>query len=125
MNNIDQLTLGEIKDLQKIFNTEKNDISNGQLGEDVIIRTYVAGVWFGRLEQKDGKEVILTEARRMYSFWCAKSISLSGVAQYGIIHEKSKICPAVSKVWLEAIEIISLTDEAIKSLKGAPNVEAE
>jgi hypothetical protein len=29
------------------------------IGEEVIIRTYSAGVWFGRLEQKDGNEVIL------------------------------------------------------------------
>jgi hypothetical protein len=74
------------------------------IGEEVIIRTYSAGVWFGRLEQKDGNEVILKDARRMWLWCCNKSISLSGVVVNGINREKSRIAPAVASVWLEAIE---------------------
>lgn len=125
--NIDDLTFGELKQIAAMFsgnNATKDGLSE-QIGEYVIIRTYSAGVWFGKLEKKAGNEVILSEARRMYKWWAAKSISLSGVAVYGIIPEKSKICPPIAKQWLEAIEIISMTDEAIKSLKGAPDVEAE
>ena len=98
---------------------------NEQIGTYVIIRTYSAGVWFGKLEKKSGNEVYLSEARRMYEWWCSKSISLSGVAKYGIKQKESKICPALPLVWLEAIEILTLSDEAIKSLKEAPDVEAE
>ena len=124
--NINDMTIGEFKDLQNLFNKQQSGNSlNCQLGEKVIIRTYSAGVWFGTLEQKSGNEVILKNARRMYRFWCAKSISLSGVAQYGLNQDKSKICPAVDKVWLEVIEIISLTDIAIKSIEGAKDVESE
>lgn len=98
---------------------------NDQIGEKVIIRTYSAGVWFGELSQKVKNEVILINARRMYRWWAASSISLSGVAKHGIKHEESKICVPVSKVWLEAIEIISLAATCIKSIESAPEVIAE
>lgn len=125
--------MSKIDDLKELMNLLKDDATpvaeNGglceQLGEYVIIRTYSAGVWFGKLEQKSGNEVILSDARRMWKWWAAKSISLSGVAKYGINEENSKICPALEKVWLEAVEILSMTDTAIKSLKGAKDVEAE
>lgn len=127
--NIEDLTIGQAKELAKMFgNQEQAEKSKGlceQIGEYVIVRTYSAGVWFGILAQKSGNEVILTEARRMYQWWCKKSISLSGVAKYGINQDKSKICPALDKVWLEAIEILSLTDEAIDSISEAYDVEAE
>ena len=124
--NINDLTLGEIKSLSSILNSDTKATGlNCQIGEKVIIRTYSAGVWFGTLDQKSGNEVILTNARRMWRFWCKKSISLSGVAIYGLDQGKSKICPAISKQWLEAIEIISLTDIAIKSIEEAEDVEAD
>jgi len=125
--NIDNLTLGQIKQLRELFgeNQKSKETLNCQLGEKVIIRTYSAGVWFGTLDQKSGNEVILKDARRMWKWWARKSISLSGVAQYGIRHDESKIAPAVSKVWLEAIEIISLTNEAIESIESTDDAEAE
>ena len=126
--NIDDLTFGELKQIAAMFScnfSEKMEGLNDQIGTYVIIRTYSAGVWFGKLEKKSGNEVYLSEARRMYKWLCAKSISLSGVAKYGINQEESKICPALPFVWLEAIEILTLSNEAIKSLKGAPDVEAE
>ena len=126
--------MSKIEDLKELLNLLKEDsvttpaVNDGlceQIGEYVIVRTYSAGVWFGKLEAKTGNEVYLTEARRMYQWWCAKSISLSGVAKYGINQEKSKICPTVDRVWLEAIEILDLTDIAIQSLKEAEDVEAQ
>lgn len=105
-----------------------NDLTIGQgqyIGKRVIIRTYSAGVWFGTLSEKSGNEVILTNARRMWRWQAAKSISLSGVAVYGIEQSKSKIAPSVESVWLEAIEIIELSDVAIKTIGEAKDVEAE
>jgi len=93
------------------------------LDEYVIIRTYSAGVWFGKLQQKLKNEVILSDARRMWKWWCAESISLSAVAKYGIHQEKSKIAPSIQSVWLEAIEILPVTDKACDSLLNA--IEAE
>ena len=97
---------------------------NSQIGKKVIIRTYSAGVWFGELTEDSDMKVKLINARRMWQWWCAESISLSGVAVYGLNQEKSKICPAVSQVTLVAIEILSLTDLSIKSLEKAKNVQA-
>ena len=126
--NIDNLTLGQIKQIQALLgntSTQSQDGLNAMLGKKVIIRTYSAGVWFGELEQKSGNEVILTEARRMWKWWAKQGISLSACAIHGIKHGESKIVQAVESVWLEAIEIIPCTDSAILSLESAPNAEAE
>lgn len=93
--------------------------------EYVIIRTESAGVWCGKLLEKAGREVILGDARRMWSWKCKKSISLSGVAAHGIDPAESKICPRVAKVWMEAIEIIPVSGEALASILDTPDVEAE
>jgi hypothetical protein len=103
----------------------KKEFGSSLMGEKVIVRTYSAGVWFGELSEKSEREVILINARRMYRWKCNRSISLSGVAVHGIDARNSKTCPAVERVWLEAIEIIPLGEVAIKSLEDAPNVEAE
>lgn len=94
------------------------------VGEYVIVRTRSAGVWFGKILAKATREVILGEARRMYSWTAKKSVTLSGVALYGICHDESKIVSPVSKVWLEAIELITVEPLALISLQTAPEVEA-
>lgn len=122
---INDLTIGEAKELVSIFgSSQKESTLTSMIGQKVIIRTYSAGVHFGTLSEKAGNEVILKNARRMYKWWAVKSISLSGVALYGTKHDKSKICPPLKSIWLEAIEIIECTEEAINSIEGAPNVEA-
>ena len=95
------------------------------IDKEVIIRTYSAGCWFGRLSSKEGREVILKNARRMWRWHAAEGISLSGCAIHGIRQEKSKIVEQVDSVWLEAIEIIPCTDTAADSIRGAKNVKAE
>lgn len=123
---INDLTYGELKQIANLFNNQtQGDGLNCMIGEKVIIRTYSAGVWFGFLDQKSGNEVILKEARRMWRWWAAESISLSGVANYGVKQDKSKIAPAVPLVWLEAIEIINCTKKAIESIEGCENAKAQ
>lgn len=124
---IENLTIGEARQLAALFGNQ-NQPSQGlsaMVGKKCIIRTYSAGVWFGEIEQKSGNEVIVKNARRMWRWWAAESISLSAVAKYGVKHDKSKIVEAVNNVWLEAIELIPCTDKAISSIEGAPNVKAE
>ena len=98
---------------------------NFALGKKVIVRTYAAGVWYGVLEDKNGSEVVLCEARRMWNWYTPKGISMSEVSKYGIVHKKSRICEPVDQIWLEAIEIIPCTPEAIVSIEGAPYAEAQ
>ena len=127
--NVDNLTIGQIKEINSFLNLGSNNtnvenkLQHPMIGKKVIIRTYSAGVWFGLLEQKEKNEVILKDARRMYQWFCKESISLSAVAFYGINQDKSKICVAVPSIWLEAIEILPCSIEAINSLETAPIIK--
>jgi hypothetical protein len=91
---INDLTIGQARELSTLFkqNESKESSLNSMIGEKCIIRTYSAGVWFGTVSEKSGNEVIITQARRMWKWWAAESISLSACAIHGIVREKSKIC---------------------------------
>ena len=121
-----KVTLKEIAELFGMVNTTaKSGLNNFAIGQEVIIRTYAAGVWFGRLKEKSGDEVILTEARRMWRWWAKESISLSGVALHGIKQAKSRIAGAVDAVWLQAIEIIPISGKAAESIRTAQETEQD
>ena len=124
---IDNLTLGEIKELVSMFGhqtAQGTPSLNGMIGQKVIIRTNSAGVWFGTLSEKAGNEVILKDARRMWLWKAKQSISLSAVSVHGVDESESKIVEPVASVWLEAIEIIPCEEVAIASIEGAPNVKS-
>ena len=121
-----KVTLKEIAELLAMKNSAaKSGLDGFAIGQEVIIRTYSAGVWFGRLKEKAGDEIILTEARRMWRWWANESISLSGVALYGINQEKSRIAGAINSVWLQAIEIIPISGKAAESIRTAEETEQD
>ena len=122
-----KVTLEEIAELLGgMKNTSaQSGLNRFAIGQEVIIRTYAAGVWFGRLKEKAGAEVILTEARRMWRWWAKESISLSGVALHGIKQEKSRIPGAIDSVWLQAIEIIPVSGKAAESIRTAKETEQD
>jgi hypothetical protein len=124
---INDLTIGQAKELAALFGGSNGSggLDDFAIGRKVIVRTFSAGAWFGTLDRKAGREVILTQARRLYRFWCAKEITLSAVALYGVKHEDSKIVAPVPEEWLEAIEIIPCTEASIASLEAAPHAQAE
>ncbi len=127
--NLDDLTLGQAKELARLLSGSTPAVQspslNQMLGTVCIVRTANAGVWFGTLSEKAGAEVILTNARRLWRWWAAESISLSAVALHGIKREKSKIAEAVPSVWLEAIELIPCSVKAEASIGGADVAKAE
>ena len=86
--------------------------------EYVIVRTYSAGVFAGELESREGKEVVLRNARRIW-YW-AGAASLSELATRGTSKPGDCKFPAeVDKVILtEAIEILSVSQAAQDSIKG-------
>jgi len=88
--------------------------------EYVIVRTYSAGVFAGELVHREGKEVILANARRIW-YW-AGAASLSELAQRGTSEpEECKFPVAVDQVILtEAIEILAVTDTARESIESVP-----
>ena len=121
-----KVTLKEIAELLGMKNTAaESGFNSFAIGQEVIIRTYTAGVWFGRLKEKSGKEVILTEARRMWHWWAKESISLSGVALHGIKQDKSRIAGAIDSVWLQAIEIIPISGTAADSIRTAQETQQD
>lgn len=125
VSKLDDLTIGEAKTLTQMFGKQKAECSlNQMIGEKCIIRTYSAGVWFGEIEQKEKDEVIVKNARRLWYWKAKKSISLSAVAQFGLSDE-SKVAPEVPKVWLQAIELIPVSSESLKSIEGAPDAKAQ
>ncbi len=86
----------------------------------VIVRTYTAGVFAGELVSRSGKEVELTNARRLW-YW-AGAASLSQMAVSGTTQPKDcKFPVAVPRVLLtEAIEILDVTAEARASIEAVP-----
>ena len=121
-----KVTLKEIAELLGAKNTTaESGLNSFAIGQEVIVRTYSAGVWFGLLKQKAGNEVILKDARRMWRWWAKESISLSGVALHGIKPDKSRIAGAVDSVWLQAIEIIPVSGKAAESIRTAEEVQQD
>lgn len=106
-------------------NVKKENLKNKEnpfFGEMAIIRTYNAGVFFGTVDERFGKKILIKNARRMWRWKANNSISLSGCALYGIVNHESKICAPVSKILLEDIEIIECTQIAIDSILNCPEV---
>ena len=82
----------------------------------VIVRTYSAGVFAGYLLKREGKEVELKKARRLW-YW-AGAASLSQLAQEGVSKpEECKFpCEVENVTLLEAIEILDVTEKARESI---------
>lgn len=85
-----------------------------------IIRTYSAGVFAGFVKSRNGKEVELINARRLW-YWNGAA-SLSQLAMEGVKKpEDCKFpCELPLIVLTEAIEIIPCTEAAYKSIKEVP-----
>lgn len=78
----------------------------------VIIRTYSAGVFAGYLQSRKGQEVVLTEARRLW-YW-AGAASLSGLAVEGVKRPLECKFP-VAVPHLELLQAIEILDVSIKA----------
>jgi hypothetical protein len=86
----------------------------------VICRTYSAGVFAGEFESRNGQEVVLRNARRLW-FWKGAA-SLSQLAMEGVKKpDECKFPCEVNRVeLLQAIEILDVTDAARASIAGVP-----
>ena len=90
------------------------------IGKICVVRTYSAGVFFGLLAERDGKEAIVKNARRLW-YWDGAA-SLSQLANEGVKKPKNCKFPApVREVLLtEVIEIIPATEKAVESIAAVP-----
>ncbi len=83
-----------------------------------MVRTYSAGVFAGYIESREGKEATLRNARRIW-YWDGAA-SLSQLATDGTSKPKNcKFpCPVDRVTLTEVIEIIPITEKAQKSIEG-------
>jgi len=86
----------------------------------VMVRTYSAGVFMGELVSRKGQEVVLTNARRIW-YWSGAA-SLSQLAMEGTSDPANcKFpCPVDRVELLHAVEIIDVTSKAKASIDGVP-----
>lgn len=90
------------------------NISASLLNKHVLVRNRSAGVHIGTLVAKKGTNVVLTNARRLWSWKGA--FTLSEVATRGIDSKESRMaCPVETIELTEAIEIIPTTEQARKT----------
>lgn len=84
-----------------------------------MVRTRSAGVFYGELVSRNGQEVILLNARRCW-YWDGAA-SLSELAMEGVTKpEECKFPIAVmgETVLPEMIEMLPMTEKAVRSLNG-------
>ena len=85
-----------------------------------IVRTYSAGVFMGEVVKRKGQEVVLHNARRIW-YWSGAA-SLSQLAMEGTKDpDNCKFPCKVDKVELmQVVEILDMTDAAIASIESVP-----
>jgi hypothetical protein len=108
--------------LEKHVGAEKKEahLESEHVGKICMVRTYSAGVFYGLLEKKVGKEGLIRNARRVW-YWKGAA-SLSQLVTEGTKNPSECRFPcAVDSVELsEIIETIPMTQKAIESLNGVP-----
>lgn len=88
------------------------------MSKKVIIRGDRSGVFFGTLAERTGREVKLTNCRRLW-YW-EGAASLSQLATEGVkVSQNCKFTVTVPEIEiLDAMEVIPCTEEAIKSIEN-------
>lgn len=89
-------------------------------GRYCMVRTYSAGVFAGTIKERDGEEILLNDARRIW-YWDGAA-SLSQLATTGTSKPNNCKFPSeVAEVLLRGVvEIIPITDEARASIASVP-----
>ena len=89
-----------------------------------IVRTYSAGVFFANVESRNEEEAVLTDARRLW-YWKGAA-SLSEMAVRGVKYPtECKFPVAVPRIEVtEVVEILDCTPEAIANLEAVPEWRA-
>lgn len=118
--NATELTVNGVVYVPKSAVSENSFTPNTEGLRYVIVRTYSAGVFAGYLKTHKDKEVELVQARRLWSW--AGAFTLSQLSQEGTNKPNSCRFPAIvpSIILTEAIEILPTTDKARDSIIAVP-----
>lgn len=90
------------------------------IGKHVIVRSNLAGVFFGILTAKDGDELTLSNARKFYYFSGANTVE--DLANQGALNvNKCKLTVEINVIVISKFEqILPCTDKAIAQIKTIP-----
>jgi len=107
-----------LKDLRELLSSnEVPTFDNKMIGKYVLVRCRDAGVHCGVLESHNGRECVLTEARRLW-YWKPKAGAfLSSVAEEGL-DSSSKVGQCQTRIHLtENCEIAQCSEKAEASIR--------
>jgi hypothetical protein len=90
------------------------------IGKHVIVRSNLAGVFFGILKAKKGTELTLSKARKFYYFSGANTVE--DLATQGALNvQNCKLTTEVNEIIIDKFEqILPCTKEAIMQIKTIP-----
>lgn len=90
------------------------------IGKHVIVRSNMAGVFFGILTKKEGTELTLKNARKFYYFSGANTVE--DLANQGALNkEDCKMTVAVDEIVISNFEqLLPCTKESIKQNNSIP-----
>ena len=122
MNNIDDLTIGQARELAAMFGGMAGAAPAAAphpfVGRYVICRCTGAGVHAGTLVSVNGDTAILRDSRRLWQWQARDGVALSGVAQTGLAG--GKIDTSNPEIQLMGVcEIIPCSDAARESIQNA------
>jgi hypothetical protein len=118
--NIDDITIGQARQIAAMLGSATPpSFDNGMIGKYVVVRCRDAGVHAGVLEATNGRECVLTEARRLWYWKVAGSGDFLNAIALAGVHKDSKLSAPVKRIHLtENCEIIQCSFEAEASIRA-------
>jgi len=113
--NIDELTIGQARELAKLFSQPAQNGNHAAIGKYCVVRCCSAGVHVGIVTAVNGGEVTLKETRRIWSWQGA--LSCTEIAVSGISGGKVSV-EAPENFVQGRIEIIPCSKESEKCLRN-------
>ena len=113
-------SLNEITINGKIYVEKGSNLTKAKILDGMkycIVRCYWSGVFAGYIEKRDGREVILRNARRIWYWSGAASLSQLAVDGTSDSGNCKFPCEVDEIKILDAIEIIPCTEKSRKSIK--------
>lgn len=115
---LENITLKDLLEIINLMQTKNQDSIKIENMRYVIVRTYSAGVFSGNFHSRINGSVILQNARRLWKW--SGAASLSQLAMEGVKDPDNCMfpCEIQSVELLNPIEIINCTEKAKESIKG-------
>ena len=93
---------------------------NNENKQYYIVRTYSAGVFAGYIESRKGEETVMTQARRIWRWEGAASLSQLAMEGTAKPNDCKFPIPMDRVILLRTIEVIEATEKARLSIASVP-----